>query len=140
MFALHKQFRRNPKLYFFNDKELPAKGSNNESVVLPVLDCLCSPTAVTPHTNYFSMHKKKDCNDNAVCVMVTPSQKRLLDLLKGYEAADFADSLRKVHYNGTYGVPLDEYCPESSMYTHLLLDAIQGIADRHEISNIKKSN
>jgi len=47
-------------------------GNNNESVVLPVLDCLCSPKAATPHTNIFSMHKKKQFVAKAVCLKATP--------------------------------------------------------------------
>tara|TARA_R110002020_G_scaffold144907_1_gene318107 strand:- start:3700 stop:4131 length:432 start_codon:yes stop_codon:yes gene_type:complete len=58
MFVKSKQFERNLKLSFYY-KELSVKGSNGESVVLPVLDCLDNPKADTPHTKLFSMSKKR---------------------------------------------------------------------------------
>ena len=115
-------------------------GNLSERLVYPFLERDCNPKAATPHTNIFDMQSENQfVATNAVCVKVTPAQQRLLQLLKGSEAADFADSLRTVHYNGTYGVPVDNYCPQSSRYTHLLLDAIQDIADRHEISKNQNS-
>tara|TARA_R110002126_G_scaffold251055_3_gene394049 strand:+ start:354 stop:776 length:423 start_codon:yes stop_codon:yes gene_type:complete len=140
MFVRQSRFRRNPKTTFFNDKESLTMGDKSERLVYPFLERDCNPTVATPPTNIFDMQSEDSfVADNAVCVKVTPSQKRLLQLLKGPEAADFADALKKVHYNGTYSVPIDEYCPSSSRYTHLLLDAIQDMADRYAISKLQNS-
>lgn len=138
---MSKRFGRNPKTKFIYNKELPTKGNKSERLVLPFSERLDNPKVGFSAYKYFSiMSKEKNfVATNAVCVKVTPAQQRLLQLLKGSEAADFADSLRTVHYNGTYGVPVDNYCPQSSRYTHLLLDAIQDIADRHEISKNQNS-
>lgn len=43
MFVSSIRLRRNPKLHFFNDKELPAKGSKSERLVNPVLNCIDNP-------------------------------------------------------------------------------------------------
>lgn len=131
MFVSLTQFRRNPKLYFFNDKESSASPAAAK-VPLPVLDCVSRTDGAIPHTNFILMlTENKDCNDNAVCVKITPAQNKLLQLLKGPEAKDFADSLRTVHFNGTYGVTVEEFCPSSSRYTHLLLDALQALAEEN---------
>lgn len=81
MFVSDKSLGANPKLYFFNDKELPAKGSKSERLVLQFLELLSNPKAVTPHTNIFSMDKKNQFVTNAVCVMVTPTQKAFIEHL-----------------------------------------------------------
>lgn len=59
MFVSDKSLGEIQKLHFFNDKELPAKGSKSERLVLQFLELLSNPKAVTPHTNIFSMDKKK---------------------------------------------------------------------------------
>lgn len=74
MFVSDKSLGEIQKLYFFNDKELPAMGSKSERLVLQFLELLSNPTAVTPHTNTFSMDKKNQfVTDNAVCANVTPT-------------------------------------------------------------------
>lgn len=137
MFAEHKQFKRNLKLFFYN-KELLAMGSNNESVVLPVLDCLCNPKAVTPHTNIFSMHKKNQfVSGNAVCVTVTPAQKALLQLISG-NAQDLALYLKDAQERATYLCDF-EITPQQLRGDYHLLslqEAIQTLASESLTKNI----
>ena len=137
MFVESKQFKRNLKLFFY-DKELPAKGSNNESVVLPVLDCLDNPKAGAPHTKHFSMSKKnKFVSGNAVCVTVTPAQHKLLQLITPIEASDFYKALKHVHYTATYCVDVDFFIPQKHGYVHQILDAIQAIAQEKTNNDLK---
>lgn len=130
MFTSHKQFKRDLKLKF-NDKELPVMGSNDESVVLPVLDCLCSPKAVTPHTIIFSMHKKnKIVTVNAIRVTVTPAQNSLLQLITG-NAKDLAIYLKSAQERATYlcvfGVSPDQLMGDYNLLS--LYEAILKVAN-----------
>ncbi len=68
---------------------------------------------------------------------LTLAQKELLNLLQHKEAADFFDSLKKVHYLGTYCVEKDMVELSASQYVHELLFAIQKIAIEH---NVLKEN
>ena len=72
MFASHKSLGEIQKLHFFNDKELPAMGNMSERLVLQFLELLCNPKAVTPHTNYFSMHKKNNFVADSQSASTTP--------------------------------------------------------------------
>ena len=106
MFVESKQFKRNLKLFFY-DKELLAMGSNDESVVLPVLDCLDNPKAVTPHTNLFSMSKENNfVAGNAVCVTVTPTQKAFIEHLL-QNATDYNNYLIDALERATHFCELD---------------------------------
>lgn len=136
MFVTTKRFRSNPKSIIYN-KSFPM-GSISERGVDPILDRFVNPKGKLAYKNIFLMTKEKEfVSGNAVCVTVTPAQQRLLQLLKGPEAQDFADSLRTVHYNGTYGVTVEEFCPSSSRYTHLLLDAVQALATENYFTYTK---
>lgn len=68
---------------------------------------------------------------------ITQAQKELLDLLKPTEIADYFDSLKKVHFLGTYCVNKDMVELEASSYVHHLLDAVQKIALESDFGNPK---
>ena len=138
MFVSDKSLGEIQKLYFFNDKELPAMGSKSERLVLQFLELLSNPTAVTPHTNIFSMDKKNNfVTKDTVCVQVTPAQQKLLKLISHVEAEDYFTSLKQVHYLGTYCVDKDMIELWQNGYVHDLLDAIQEIKQEHFINNLK---
>ncbi|QHI37111.1 hypothetical protein IMCC3317_24890 [Kordia antarctica] len=59
---------------------------------------------------------------------ITQAQKELLELLQHSEATDYFDSLKKVHFLGTYCVQPEMVELEASSYVHNLLDAVQKIA------------
>lgn len=83
MFVSTSRSRRNPRLYFFNDKSLP-KGSKSERLVTPILDCGVNPKGKLAYKNFFEMTPKKDfVADNAVRVNVTatPNLESLSTLL-----------------------------------------------------------
>ena len=140
MFVTDKSLGEIQKLYFINDKELPAMGSKSERLVLQFLELLSNSTAVTPHTNIFSMDKKnKFVTKDTVCVQVTPAQQKLLQFITPIEAEDIYNSLKKVHYLGTYCVDTEMAELSSSRYVHELLDAIQQIVNETFINNLKTS-
>lgn len=66
--------------------------------------------------------------NDVVCVLVTPAQKELLQLITPHEAEDIYQSLKKVHYLGTYCIDNDMADLFASGSVHDLLDAIQKIA------------
>lgn len=66
---------------------------------------------------------------------VTEAQKELLDLLKPSEVTDYFDSLKKVHFLGTYCIQPDMVELAASSYVHNLLDVIQKIALENDFSN-----
>ena len=61
-------------------------------------------------------------------VEVTPAQKALLKLLSHKEAKDHYESLKRVHYLGTYCVDSDITALTASRYVQDLLDVLQQIA------------
>ncbi len=64
---------------------------------------------------------------------LTPAQIELLNLLQHKEATDYFDSLKKVHYLGTYCVETDMVELSASQYVHELLFAIQKIAIEYDV-------
>lgn len=62
---------------------------------------------------------------------LTPAQKELLKLLEHKEAAVNFESLKMVHYLGTYCVGTEMVELSASRYVHDLLDAVQKIAMEH---------
>ncbi len=64
---------------------------------------------------------------------LTVAQKELLNLLQHKEATDYFNSLKKVHYLGTYCVEMDMVELSASRYVHDLLYVIQKIAIEHVI-------
>jgi len=138
MFVKSKQLKRNLKLFIYN-KELLAMGSNRESVVLPVFDCLDNPKAAAPRTKLFSMSKKTDFVTGNKDVSVTPAQFELLELLNHVNAADFAHHVKEVHELGTYFVTSKDLVNLSaSLHVHWLYDAIYAIAQEQSI-NLKSA-
>jgi hypothetical protein len=79
-------------------------------------------------TNYELRKKHK--------IKVTTAQEKLLKLLSPIEAKDFVDSLKKVHYLGTYCVEKDMVELQHSSYVYLLIEAIQAIADQSNTKSI----
>lgn len=138
MFVESKQCRRNPKLLFFNDKELP-KGSISERFVNPVLDCFDNPKGNSAYKLFSIMSKENKFVTTTSMVEVTSAQQKLLQLITLTEAEDFANSLKAIHFLGTYCVSNEMADLPSSHYTHILLDAIQEIAQENFIKNLKKS-
>ncbi len=61
-------------------------------------------------------------------IEVTPAQKELLEILTHKDAQDYFESLKKVHYLGTYFVENEIVELSASRIVHDLLDAIQKIA------------
>ncbi len=58
---------------------------------------------------------------------LTPAQKELLKLLEHKEASDYFESLKTIHYLGTYYVGTEMVELSASRYVHDLLDVIQKI-------------
>jgi len=58
---------------------------------------------------------------------ITQAQKELLNLLQHSEVDEYFESLKKVHYLGTYLIDSELVEPSASGYVHQLLDAIQKI-------------
>jgi len=71
---------------------------------------------------------------------LTPGQKELLNLLEHKDAADHFDSLKMVHYLGTYCVGTDMVELSSSSCVHDLLDAIQKIAIEHDSGKLENNS
>jgi len=61
-------------------------------------------------------------------VEITHAQKELLNLLNHREAKDYFESIRKVHYLGTYCIESDMVELSASSQVHDLLDIIQEIS------------
>ncbi len=136
MFVSHECFRRDPKLHF-NDKSLPM-GSIPERYVSPFLERSCNPKGSGAYKNFFDMHGEKNfVTQDTVWVQVTPAQQKLLSLLSHLEAEDYYNSLKQVHYLGTYCVDKDMLELWQNGYVHNLLDAIQEIKQEHFINNLK---
>lgn len=138
MFVMTKRFRRNPKTIFIYNKELLTMGSKSERLVLPFLERLVNPKVVTPRTKIFSMTKKNDfVTKDTVCIQVTPAQHQLLQLITHQEAEDYFNSLKQVHYLGTYCVNKDMVDLWQHGYVHKLLDALQELKQEHLINSLK---
>jgi len=58
---------------------------------------------------------------------ITTAQKELLNLLQHSEVEDYFDSLKKVHYLGTYLIDSELVDISASGYVHQLLDVMQKI-------------
>lgn len=129
MFVSLTRLRRNPKLYFFNDKGSLASSAATK-VPLPVLDCVSRTDGATPHTNIFLMLTEKNfVSGNAVCVTVTPAQNELLQLISE-NAQDLALYLKDAQERATY---LCEFEPTKDQLRgdyHLLslIEAIHNVA------------
>jgi len=125
------------KLHFFNDKELP-KGSNSERLVSQFLELSVNPKGNSAYKLIFDMTEENNfVTGNTVCVTVTPAQQKLLKLISHPEAEDYFNSLKNVHYLGTYCVDKDMVQLWQNGYVHSLLDAIQEIKQEHFINNLK---
>lgn len=60
-------------------------------------------------------------------IELTPAQEELLKLLQHSEVEDYFESLKKVHYLGTYLIDSELVDISASGYVHQLLDVIQKI-------------
>jgi len=58
---------------------------------------------------------------------LTPAQIELIELIQDCEVEDYFQSLKKIHYLGTYCVDSELLELSASAYVHRLLDAIQKI-------------
>jgi len=59
---------------------------------------------------------------------LTPAQIELIDLIQGGEVEGYFQSLKKIHYLGTYCVDTKKVQLSASAHVHRLLDALQKIA------------
>ena len=137
MFVSTQKLRRNPKLYFFNDKSLPT-GSISERDVTPVLNCWVNPIGQRRIQTFFEMTQKKEfVSGNAVCVTVTPAQKALLQLISG-NAQDLALYLKDAQERATYLCDF-EITPQQLRGDYHLLslqEAIQNLASESLTKNL----
>lgn len=71
-------------------------------------------------------------------IKVTPAQKELLDLLSYKEVHDCFESLKMIHYLGTYCVSVEMVELWASRTVHDLMNVIQKIAAEYSNQELKR--
>jgi hypothetical protein len=136
MFVKSNRFRRNPKTILFTIR-VRLRCTISKGFVTPLLKWFDTPKGELAYKLFQMSNKKSIVTEGTVCIQVTPAQQKLLQLISHTEAEDYFNSLKSVHYLGTYCVNKDMVELWQNGYVHNLLDVIQEIKQEHFITNLK---